>query len=287
MELDQRRRFFAEEIQAASNLKTTALIEGLATLPRERFLPRGPWTVRSEADFFSPPRQTPDDDPRHVYHNLSVAIDPARQLFNGMPGFVAMIVDRLALRPGARVLHVGCGTGYYTALIAGCVGPAGRVLALEVDEALAADARANLAALRWTEVRHADGSDALDEPFDAILVNAGVTHPLDAWLDALAAGGRMMLPLTTAMAPTVSKGVMLELRRGEKPQALDVRLISIVSIYSAIGLRDQALNDRIGAALKRNPFPALKRFRRDQHAEDASCWLHTAKGCWSLENKSE
>src|SRR5262245_6552459 len=282
MDLDERRRFFAEEIEATSNLETAALIDGLATVPRERFLPPGPWTVRSEADFLSLPRQTPDGDPRHVYHNVSVAIDPARQLFNGTPGFVAMIVDRLALRPGDRVLHVGCGTGYYTALIAGCVGASGRVLALEIDKALASEACVNLAALRWAEVRHADGSAALAEPFDAIFVNAGVTHPLDTWLDALVDGGRMMLPLTMAMAPTLSKGLMVELKRGEDPHVFDVRFVSLVSIYSAIGLRDEALNHRLGAALKRNPFPALKRFRRDPHDEDASCWVHAERCCWSL-----
>ena len=70
-------------------------------VPRERFLPPGPWTVRSEADFGGPARQTPDDDPRHVYHNLSVAIDPARQLFNGPPSLVALCIER---RPDVIVL---------------------------------------------------------------------------------------------------------------------------------------------------------------------------------------
>ena len=144
-DLSAQRRFFAEEIQVVSNLQSTAVISALSTVARERFLPPGPWTIRGEADFQAAPRQTPDADPRHVYHNVAVAIDPARMLFNGAPGLLAMVIDALALRAGDRVLHIGTGLGYYTALIAECVGASGRVVGLEVDAALAADARANLA----------------------------------------------------------------------------------------------------------------------------------------------
>jgi len=66
-----RRRFFAEEIQPIANLQSAGLVEALATVPRQQFLPPGPWLIRSESDFGGPSRQTPDGDPRHVYHNLS------------------------------------------------------------------------------------------------------------------------------------------------------------------------------------------------------------------------
>ena len=51
-----------------ANIRSASVVEALATVPREQFLPPGPWTVRSEADFGAPPRQTDDADPRHVYH---------------------------------------------------------------------------------------------------------------------------------------------------------------------------------------------------------------------------
>lgn len=123
--LDTQRRFYAEEIQAVSNLSALEVIDALATIPRERFLPPGPWTVRGEADFQAPPRQTPDADPRHVHHNVAVAIDASRLLFNGAPSVVAMAIDALRPTAGDRVLHVGAGLGYYTALLAHCVAPAG------------------------------------------------------------------------------------------------------------------------------------------------------------------
>ena len=161
---------------------------------------------------------TPDADPGRVYHNIAVAIDPARQLFNGQPGTLGVWIDALELAPGARVLHVGCGLGYYTAVIAQAVGSSGRVVAFEVDEALAAAAKRNLASMPWVDARCGDASQATGETFDAILVNAGVTHPLDAWLDALAPGGRMILPLTStmpAMGPTLGKGLVFVLTKQE------------------------------------------------------------------------
>src|SRR5262249_42040763 len=232
MPLAMRRRFYAEEIEATSNLRSAAVVDALASIPREQFLGPGPWVIRGEADFQSPPRQTADADPRHVYHNLAIAIDPARQLFNGAPGLLAMAIDTLGVTPGARVLHVGAGTGYYTAVLARCTGPTGRLLAFEVDAALAETARANLAASRWVEVRHGDGSGALDGPLDAILINAGMTHPLDSWLAALAIGGRMIVPLTVGITPSIGKGLLLLVTKTADPQRLDARVVTFVAIYS-------------------------------------------------------
>ena len=124
------REFYAEEIEATCGLTTPALARAFATVPREEFVGPGPWMVQGGGDLFAPARRTADADPRRVYHNLSIAIDPERQLYNGAPGVVATWLDALALAPGAQVLHVGCGTGYYSAIIAEVVGPGGSVMAV-------------------------------------------------------------------------------------------------------------------------------------------------------------
>ncbi len=282
------RRFYAEEIQTIAGLKTPGLIDALATVPREDFLGAGPWTFRSEADFAGgAPRQTPDADPRHVCHNVTVAIDAARNLYNGNPSLLAMAIDRLGLAPGARALHIGAGTGYYSALLGGSVGPSGRVLALEADAALAARAAASLAPMPWVEARHGDGASGFTESFDGILVNAGVTHPPDTWLDALAPGGRMILPITATMTGTapmgpminIGKGLMLLLTRTDDPAALSAQVVTFVAIFNAVGARDEALNVEIGKAFQAHPFPSLKRLRRDAHDKGAGCWLHGASFC--------
>jgi len=185
--LEAQRQFFSEEIRMCSNIQSAALVEALALVAREQFLPPGPWTIRGEGDM-GPARQTRDADPRHVYHNISIAIDAARQLYNGAPGTVAPWIDWLGLKPGGRVLHVGCGLGYYTAIMAHVVGSTGHIRALEVDEALAQQAKRNLMPLAWVDARRGDGGETPDLAFDAVLIHAGVTHPLPAWLDALAVG---------------------------------------------------------------------------------------------------
>jgi protein-L-isoaspartate(D-aspartate) O-methyltransferase len=281
-DLDRLRRYFAEEIEAVANLSNKALIDALAAVPRESFLGAGPWTVRSELDFMAPPRQTPDADPRRTYHNYAIAIDPARQLFNGAPSLLASTIDRLALREGSRVLHVGTATGYYTALIARTVGPSGRVVGIEVDRALADTARKNLERLPWVEIRNEDASGPCNETFDGILINAGVTHPRASWLDALGPDGRIVLPITASfpgLGP-IGKGVQVLLHKADDG-SFRAGVVGFVAIYSAVGLRDDDVNGLVHAALQRAPFPRLARLRRDTHEADAGCWLHGTGWCLS------
>ena len=278
------RRFFAEEIEACAGLRTPRLVEAFATIPREQFLGSGPWITRSEADFGGPSRQTPDADPRRVYHNVVLAIDSARQLFNGQPSTLGTWIDALEIRPGADVLHVGAGSGYYSAILAHTVGPAGRVVAIEVDEALAAFARRNLELYEWVDVRHGDATTGLGDPFDAILVNAGATHPRDEWLDALKPGGRLVLPLTVSMDPRapIGKGIVVLVSKDTDASSFGARMITFVAIYSGQAIRDVEMNVLLGQALARNAWPKLARLRRDRHEQVPSCWLHTDTFCLGI-----
>jgi protein-L-isoaspartate(D-aspartate) O-methyltransferase len=282
-DLERHRRFYAEEIQIAANLQSAAVVDALAQVARERFLPEGPWTIRSDADVQMPPRQTHDANPRHVYHNVAVAIDPSRTLFNGAPGVVARAIDALALKSGDRVLHLGTGLGYYTALAAHCVGGSGRVLGIEADHQLAARAAANLAIYPWIEVRAGNGTETFNESFDAILINAGVTHPLGAWLDALVPGARMVLPLTATMPGMgpIGKGWLVLLTKRDHDR-VEARPLGFVAIYNALGVRDETMNARLGQAMATSPFAPIKSVRRDAHEQDSSCWLHVADCCFSV-----
>ena len=194
-------------------------------------------------------------------------------------------VRHRATRAFSPARTLGCGLGYSTAIMAHCVGSTGRVVAFDVDETLATEARGNLASLPWVDVRHGDASGRFDEPFDAVLVNAGVTHPLDVWLDALVPGGRMMLPLTAtmvAMGSNIGKGLVLALTKQDTGDCA-ARVLTVVAIYSAIGLRDSEMNQRLGKAMMAGPmrWQAIARLRRDDHEADASCWLHGPVFCLS------
>lgn len=282
MDLAACRAFFAEEVQLSAGLESPALVRAFATVPRERFLDPGPWRVlKLEMDgrgfgF----RDTPDADPRHLYHNIAISIDAARHLSNGHPGTLASWLHWLGLREGMRVVHIGCGPGYYAAIIAETVGPRGHVVAIEIDADLAAKAARNLAPWPQVEVRHGDGS-SLDGPVDAIFVNAGVTHAIDPWLDALADGGAMLLPIGVEMAPsTPVKGVTVQIERnGDRYRA---QYGSMMMIYPCGIARDVAMNQRAGAALMNFSGMKLRSLRRDAHTPDATCWLHKDGCCLSF-----
>jgi protein-L-isoaspartate(D-aspartate) O-methyltransferase len=186
--LDDLRQFYADEVRVIANLKSPSLVRALATVDRERYLGPGPWRIQlfdwsmmgtGGAHQYL---ETPDADPRHVYHNVAIAIDPARMLNNGQPGTLAAWIDQLDVTSGSRVLHVGCGTGYYTAILAEMASASGRVLAFEVDTGLAARARENLAHYAHVDVIAGDAREIL-EGVRRDMINARHA-PQRSWSDA-------------------------------------------------------------------------------------------------------
>ena len=125
--IEQYRRFYAEEIRAVAGLaQQPLLVEAFAQVPREKFLGPAPWQIYGEL-YMQPGAYREVQDPREVYHNVVIALKKAQSLNNGQPGALAAWIAALHLAPGQRVFHVGCGTGYYTAIMAHMVGEIGRV----------------------------------------------------------------------------------------------------------------------------------------------------------------
>src|SRR5258705_196282 len=81
--------------------------------------------------------RTPEKSPRRLYQNVLVSIDARKGINNGSPSLWAFLFDQLDLKPGERVLQVGAGTGYYTAVLATLVRRRGRVDAIEFEKRLA------------------------------------------------------------------------------------------------------------------------------------------------------
>ena len=132
--LDEVRRHFAEELRVVSHIGSERLVEAFAAVPRERFAGPGPWRLLHDGDGYW---STPDANPHWLYHNVLVALDEKRRLNIGGPSLWAFHFDRIGVRQGERVLQLGAGSGYYTAILAELAGPRGRIDALEIDEDLA------------------------------------------------------------------------------------------------------------------------------------------------------
>ena len=120
----------------------------------------------------------------------------------GCPPITPPLIASAAIRSGEHVVHVGAGTGYYTAILAHLVKKIGRVTDIEFDSALAWRAKHNFSGTSNVVVLEGDGASIAFDPADVIYVNAGATCPADTRLDGLNDGGRLILPLTaTKMLP--------------------------------------------------------------------------------------
>ena len=270
------RRWYAEDLRLRAPVRRNMnVVEAYGAVPRERFLGPGPWVIRPDVrpeDTFT----TPDAEPHWLYHDVLVAIDLERKLNNGMPSFWAQNFDHLDLRRGERVLQVGAGTGYYSAILAEMVGRDGRVVAVEHDSDLAARATANLAAWPQVQIVCGDGRAHDPGPVDAVVVFAGSTHPAPLWLERLTEAGRLMMPLTGA------NWWGFILRATRQGDAFAARSIGGVGIFPCVGGRDDAAGLRLQKALE-NVQPRYVPIRALHRGEPAavgeSVW-YAGPGFW-------
>jgi len=279
--LDGTRRVFAEEVRAVAHLESAALVDAFARVPREHFLGPGPWQIGIPDDQDRKYRATPDDDPRHIYHDVLVALDPSRELNNGMPSALARWIEATAIEPGEAVLHVGCGVGYYTAIMAELVGPTGRVVGYEIEPQLAARARELLAPWPQVTVEARDGG-VPDGTFDAVFVNAGATHVVPGWIFAIRPAGRLIVPLTIH-APGQSRssygvGAMLRADRRDDGR-WPVRLISGLGIYDCASARDPANEAILFAALQSGRGKDIRALVIEPHGPGPDCIAHIPGSC--------
>jgi protein-L-isoaspartate(D-aspartate) O-methyltransferase len=203
------------------------------------------------------------------------ALDESRQINNGQRSLWAFLLDQLDITGGEQVLHLGCGTGYYIAVVAELVGPRGKVTAIEINASLAEKARIALEPWPQITVCNADGANLSFGPADLIVASAGATHPLPSWLDALNPGGRLLFPMTASR-----RGGML-LVTCEAEESFAARFLCKVGFIDLSGARDPDTSRRLAAALAQDWWQAVQSLRRDNHAKGRTCWLHGEGWCLS------
>lgn len=280
-ELDVIRAAYARQILAAASVVDARLEAALGTVRREDFLGPGPWPVLRWLRKYV---LTPDADPVYLYTDDLVGILPERQINNGQPSLHARLIHHAAPAAGEHVVHIGTGTGYYTALLAHLVGPSGRVTGIEYDPELAARAKANFASHANVDIVEGDGTSVSFDEADAIYVNAGCTRPAESWLERLADRGRLILPLTSDQGFGASSleniaragAVFLIERRGGDYSAT---WISSVAIFPCAGSRDKASERALAEAFVKGGWERVTRLYRDQDVPEERCWVRGPGWC--------
>ena len=163
-------------------------------------------------------------------------------------------------------MHIGAGSGYYTAVLSQLLGDTGLVHAFEIENALASRAAATLRGVPGVVVHCENASDAPLPRADIIYANAGVTTVPDRWLDALNVGGRLLLPLT----PNDGFGGMLMVERVAE-DVFGAQVLGRVSFVPCAGHRSDAESAALAAAFEPHTFKAVQSFRRHE-PPDGSAW---------------
>jgi protein-L-isoaspartate(D-aspartate) O-methyltransferase len=273
------RRRYAEEIFVLAGATHEPIRNAYAKVPRERFCGPGPWTVWDAA---AAPRPTPDADPAHLYANVLVSLDAAKSLNNGEPRFWAWLFERLKPMPGERILHVGAGTGYYTAILAEMAGPAGSVTGIEYEPELAERARAGLGDRHNVQVLQGDARTLASGRADIIVASCGFDAVPVRWVRMLKDGGRLLIPLTAGSPwPGIGGGAMLLVtHRGGTYEAT---FAGAVMIYHDMSGRTPEATGRLAQALGFQPGqpwtpPQISSLRLEGKPDD-TCWL-AGEGWW-------
>jgi protein-L-isoaspartate(D-aspartate) O-methyltransferase len=277
------RAAYAKQILAAAWVVDNARLEAaFGATRREDFLGAGPWPIlRRFGDY----RTTPDADPVYLYTDDLVGILPERKLNNGQPSLHAHLIHKASPAAGEHVVHIGTGTGYYTAILAHLVGPSGRVTGIEYEPELAARAKTNFAANPNVDIVEGDGALVSFDTADVIYVNAGCTQPAEGWLDRLADGGRLILPMTSDKgfgAPSPERmaraGAVFRIeRRGRDYLA---HWISPVAIFPCAGSRDEISERALAEAFAKGGWQKVTRLYRNQEIPEERCWIRGSR--WSL-----
>ena len=169
-----RRRRMVEHQLRSRGIYHSAVLEAIAEVPRERFVP-----ARKS-------REAYQDHPVPIGHGQTIS----------QPYVAALMLQELDPLPEHRVLDVGSGSGYQTALLARLVK---HVYAVERISELSENASGAIADLNVTNVSFRTGDGSLgwaeEAPFDRIICGAAAPHVPAPWLDQLADGGRMVLPV--------------------------------------------------------------------------------------------
>jgi protein-L-isoaspartate(D-aspartate) O-methyltransferase len=201
---EARNRLVARQLKARG-IKDEKVLAAMARIPRHHFVPP---MLQSEAYL---------DTPLPIGQGQTIS----------QPYIVALMTEALEMKGGEKILEIGTGSGYQTAILAEI---AGRVITIERITTLLRDARERLKAYGNVRVIIGDGSKGFAEeaPYDGIIVTAAASEVPPALIAQLAIGGRMIIPVGSSAYQQllkITKSTAGILKEG----LLDVRFVPLVT----------------------------------------------------------
>lgn len=206
-------------------VKDEALLEAMKTVPRERFIP----------------------EPYQAYAYLDRPLPILAEQTISQPYIVAVMISVLELKATARVLEVGCGSGYAAAILSRLVK---EVYAVERHELLVDYARERLSDLGYLNVSisHADGTLGWPEhaPYDAIIVSASGPMVPPSLQQQLAIGGKLIMPVGAER----SNQRLIRVTRQSEEQFLNEELeqVIFVPLIGAEGWEEDQVEPRFSSS---------------------------------------
>ena len=204
-EFDRERKMMADSQIRARGVRDARVLAAMEKVPRHLFVPAG---MR-----------------RYAYADEPLPIGEGQTI--SQPYIVAYMTEALGLGGEERVLEVGSGSGYQTAILAELVR---EVWTVEIVEALSRRARSVLDGLGYGNIHYrvGDGSEGWPQsaPFDAVMVTAAAAEIPDSLEAQLAAGGRMIVPVGTDFQELVL--IRKEKKGLKREKLLAVRFVPLV-----------------------------------------------------------
>jgi len=205
-ELEAQRRDMVNSQIRARGVRDTKVLEAMEKVPRHLFVPEA---MRGGAYA---------DEPLPIGEGQTIS----------QPYIVAYMTEALGLKRGDRVLEIGTGSGYQTAVLAEV---AREVFTIEIIESLSERARGILGGLGYANIRFraGDGSKGWPEeaPFDAIIVTAAAAEVPRVLEEQLRPSGTMVVPVGTGFQELL---LIRRLKKGLKRQRLlSVRFVPLVT----------------------------------------------------------
>jgi len=162
---------------AEGYLKTDAVIKAFRKVPRELFVP--------------------DEYKEYSYVDEPLPIAEGQTI--SQPLTVAVMTEELDIKPRQKILEIGTGSGYQTALLAEVVGETGKIVTVERIPKLAGEAKARLEKLGYKNIEFVTGDGTLGykkrEPYDRIIATASAPDVPESLKMQLKTDGIMVLPV--------------------------------------------------------------------------------------------